>query len=191
MARPELRRLPADLRLLCLGFLVTLSLAYGVALLFVFVQTDMKPSGIETQFRGTPEDGASSVAGAEEEGEGVPGLSQEWRARNQGLKFPKPLKEMILTTHLHLLSISMILLLVGAIFACSSFPAAGKPWIIAGGYSGLALTYGCMWAVRYGDPAFSFGVYLGGLLQAGAMATQMLTGAVDLLRKPLPGASRP
>lgn len=189
MARPELRRLPADLRLLCLGFLLTLGLAYGVALLFVFVQTEMKPAGIEEQFRGTPEDRPPApAAGAEEEG--VPSLSGEWRARSQGLRFPKPLKEMILTTHLHLLSISMILLLVGAIFACSAFPAAGKPWIIAAGFAGLVLTYACMWGVRYLDPALSAGVYLGGLLQAGSLLTQAAASLFDLARKPPAGPAR-
>lgn len=181
MQRPELRRLPPDLRLLFLGFLISLGLAYGVALLFVFVQTDLKPSGIEEQFRGTPEDRPTAPeTGADVEG--VPSLGGEWRARGQGIKFPKPLKEMILTTHLHMLSISMILLLVGAIFACSSFPAGGKPWVIAAGFCGLITTYACMWGVRYLDPVFSAGVYLGGLLQAGSLLTQAGTSLADLAR---------
>lgn len=199
MERPDLRTLPPPWRVLATGFLLSLGLAYAVALLFVFVQSEMKPSGIRDQFKGTSEAAApsatmedpSDVAGAaaasgpeaEEEAGDAPGLAQEWRGRKAGLKFPKSLKEMILTTHLHLLSISSILLLVGALFSLSSFPEGAKPWVIAAGFSGLALTYACMWAVRFAHPAFSTGVFLFGLLQALSLTTQILASLRDLLRR--------
>lgn len=188
MERPDLRTLPPPWRVLAAGFLINLGVAYAVALLFVFVQSEMKPSGIRSQFNGTPEDAAPAAVPADpaqeepELGEGEPpGLGEEWRARRAGLKFPKSLKEMILTTHLHLLSISSILLLVGALFSLSSFPEAAKSWVIAAGFAGLILTYACMWAVRYGHPAFSTGVFLFGLLQALSLTAQMGVSLKDLL----------
>lgn len=205
MERPDLRKLPAALRVLGAAFLLSLGIAYAVALLFVFVQSEMKPGGITEQFRGTPEvdgtenavqDGADQgspdqevPAPAEdaigEDGTAAPGLREEWARRNAGMTFPKSLKEMILTTHLHLLSISTILFLVGGIFALSSFPERAKPWVIASGFSALVLTYASMWAVRYLGSAFSAGVFVFGLLQATAMATQILAGLRDLLvRRP-------
>jgi hypothetical protein len=202
MQRPELRALPPVLRVLCAGFLISLSCAYAVALLFIFVQSGMTPKGISGQFRGTvsgsegaPESGSSNgaVTGespqAAEAEEKLPSLGAEWRARDEGMTFPKPFKEMILTTHLHLLSISGILLMVGALFACSSFPEAAKPWIIAAGFAGLILDYACMWGVRYGGEGFSAGVFAFGFMQSAALAVQMLAGLKDLL---FPGpAARP
>jgi hypothetical protein len=201
MARPDLRALPPTLRVLCAGFLISLGLAYAVALLFVFVQSGMTPKGISSQFRGAPgagsgdaglqEDQAASDAAADAEtAEGaVPDLGSEWKARDRGMTFPKPLKEMILTTHLHMLSISGILLMVGAIFACSSFPEKAKPWIIAAGFAGLALDYACMWGVRYVGSAFSSGVFLFGLTQSLSLVVQMLSGLKDLLLPGLKGTS--
>lgn len=190
MERPDLRTLPAPWHVLATGFLLSLGLAYAVALLFVFVQSEMKPSGIRDQFNGTAEDAAAPAGSANEAsalpeteaGEGdAPGLAEEWRTRGAGLKFPKSLKEMILTTHLHLLSISVILLLVGSIFSLSSFPEHAKPWVIAAGFAGLVFTYASMWTVRYGHPAFSTGVFLFGLLQAISLTTQMGASLKDLL----------
>jgi hypothetical protein len=208
MRIPDLRALPPALRVLGAAFLISLGLAYAVALLFVFVQSGMTPRGISAQYRGNgadapageaaesegpalglpQEEGASRAAGEEE---AVPRLGSEWKARDQGMKFPKPLKEMILTTHLHLLSISGILFMVGMLFACSSFPERLKPWIIAAGFAGLALDYACMWGVRYGSAGFGIGVFAFGLIQSLAMAIQMLAGLKDLLlpASPLKGTS--
>jgi|GEM_PF-5290417 len=184
MPRPDLRALPPVFRALAVGFLISLGLAYAIALLFVFVETDMTSKGITSQYRGGAGDGIGedvSVFSAEGE-ENPPRLREEWASRNQGLKFPKPLKEMILTTHLHMLSISTILLLVGAIFACSSFPERGKTWIIAAGFLGLVLDFSCMWGVRYIGHGFSLGVFFFGSIQSLSLALQMLVALVDLLR---------
>lgn len=198
MERPDLRKLPPALRVLGAAFLLSLGIAYASALLFVFVQSEMKPKGITEQFRGTPEDAVTegadhgmpgpepSATGEEANGTddpAIPGLREEWAKRNAGMTFPKSLKDMILTTHLHLLSISTILFLVGGIFALSSFPERVKPWVIASGFTALGLTYASMWAVRYLGSAFSAGVFVFGLVQASAMATQILVSLRDLLAR--------
>jgi hypothetical protein len=197
MRRPELRGLPPPLRVLCAAYLITLGLAYAVALLFIFAESGMTPKGIATQFRGgtgqaandavpAPEAEASEAVEDEAE-ESMPALGQEWQARTREMRFPKPFKEMILTTHLHMLSISGILFLVGALFACSSFPERAKGWIIAAGFAGLALDYACMWGVRYAGPGFSTGVFLFGFMQSLSLSAQMLASLRDLL---FPGKTR-
>lgn len=191
MGKPDLRRLPAAQRTLAIGFLISLGLAYAVALLFVFVQSELKPSGIESQYRGSPESAdrpqsqdlqeAHDDADAEGIEASVPALSDEWKSRSAGMTFPKSLKEMILTTHLHMLSISLILFLLGGIFVFSSFPERFKAPVIAAGFVGLVFTYACMWALRYGSGAFSAGVFSFGLVQAIAIAVQFLASLRDLL----------
>jgi hypothetical protein len=190
------------LRILCAGYLITLGLAYAVALLFVFAESGMTPKGIATQFRGGTGDvaddaGAAATSVGDAAGpeavtaeavaaeDSLPALGREWQARTREMRFPKPLREMILTTHLHLLSISGILFMVGALFACSSFPERAKGWVIAAGFAGLALDYACMWGVRYAGPGFSAGVFVFGLLQSLSLGTQMLAGLKDLI---FPGA---
>lgn len=189
MDKLDLRRLPAAQRTLAIGFLISLGLAYAVALLFVFVQSELKPSGIESQYLGSPESDdrpqTQDMQDAHEEGEGmeaaVPALSDEWKNRSAGMTFPKSLKEMILTTHLHMLSISLILFLLGGIFVFSSFPERYKAPVIAAGFIGLVFTYASMWALRYGSGAFSAGVFIFGLVQALSIALQFLASLRDLL----------
>lgn len=196
MDKLELRRLPAAQRTLAVGFLISLGLAYAVALLFVFVQSEMKPSGIESQYRGSPaaaeprtsQDTQDSHDGAEGDEAPAPGLADEWKSRSAGITFPKSLKEMILTTHLHMLSISLILFLLGGIFVFSSFPERFKAPVVAAGFIGLIFTYACMWALRYANGAFSgafsAGVFLFGLVQSLTIAMQFLWSLRDLLRFP-------
>src|SRR5262245_24279574 len=119
MRRPDLRALPAPLRVLCAGYLLSLGLAYAVALLFVFTESGMTSAGIAKQFRGGPgaAEAAPEAAADAPESDAPQALGEEWRARDRGMRFPKPMREMILTTHLHLLSIGGILFMVGAIFA--------------------------------------------------------------------------
>jgi hypothetical protein len=133
-------------------------------------------------------DGEEAAAEPAQE-EAIPPLGREWSARDREMKFPKPLREMILTTHLHLLSISGILMLVGALFACSSFPERAKAWVIVAGFAGLAMDYACMWGVRYIGPGFSLGVFAFGLLQSLSLTLQMAAGLKDLLLPGLKGTS--
>jgi hypothetical protein len=194
MRRPELRGLTPPLRILCASYLITLGLAYAVALLFVFAESGMTTKGIATQFRGgtgraADEDAAASpVEEAAAAEDSMPALNHEWQARTREMRFPKPLKEMILSTHLHMLSISGILFLVGALFACSSFPERAKGWVIAAGFAGLGLDYACMWGVRYAGPGFSAGVFLFGFAQSLSLGTQMLAALRDLI---IPSAGAP
>lgn len=193
MDKIELRRLGPAHRTLATAFLLGLGLAYAVALLFVFVKTEMKPSGISTQFRGSEESNVHNDAALENQSDAqlendaqiedeseIPGLDREWKAISTGMRFPKSLTDMILTTHLHLLAISMILFLIGGVFSFSTFPEKGKASIIALGFLGLFGTYACMWAVRYLNGGFSLGVYFFGLLEALSITIQCLYSLKDL-----------
>jgi hypothetical protein len=187
MGKIQLRSLGLAHRTLATAFLLGLGLAYAVALLFVFVQTEMKPSGISSQFRGSVESDNRDESYPESESDiqvedekKIPTLKAEWKARSTGMSFPKSLTDMILTTHLHLLAISMILFLIGGIFSFSSFPEKGKATVIALGFIGLFGTYACMWAVRYLNGGFSMGVFFFGLLEAVSIAIQALFSLRDL-----------
>ncbi len=188
MVKIELRHLGSAHRTLAIGFLTCLALAYAVALLFVFVQSDMRPTGITTQYRGGPgstssqtEDSNPSTALSESDESTPATLKDEWKSRSRGMKFPKSLKDMILTTHLHMLAISLILFLLGGIFSFSAFPEKAKVGVIAAGFFGLVATYACMWGLRYASPAFSVGVFLFGMLQASAICLQFAVSMRDLI----------
>ena len=192
MEKIELRRLGPAHRTLAIAFLTCLALAYAVALLFVFVQTEMQPSGITSQYRGASEFAEAevevevpetdpSLSNSELEDAGPATLKDEWKSRSRGMKFPKSLKDMILTTHLHMLSISLILFLLGGIFSFSAFPEKAKAPVIAAGFFGLVATYACMWGLRYFSPIFSAGVFLFGLLQAISIGIQFTVSMWDLL----------
>ena len=141
-----------------------------------------RPGGIAAQFRGGEIPGGSAVAvGTPLEEEEVPSLQSEWRGRSQGLNFPKPLKEMILTTHVHVMMIGVLLLLTGALFLCSGAPAPVKSGVVAGAFGTLLLDYSFMWLTRYASPGFSWGVMISGGLNSLLLSLQLLWVIVELL----------
>jgi len=176
MELPQLNKIPGTQRVLTIFFLITLLISFTVAMGFIFVSTDMTTKGIETLYRGGEENNQPRITEEEE----ISSFTNEWKNRNAGMKFAKSLKEMILTTHLHLLSISMLLFLIGGIFSLSTFPQHLKNHIIAAGFLSLLGDYACMWGVRYITAGFSVGVYIFGFVQSSMIYLQVGWSLNDL-----------
>ena len=93
-----LKDLNKDAKYFLAGFLISLAIGIAIGLFYVYLTTEMTPVGVNEQFRGS-----EIIENSE-----IPN------------KFPKPLENMVLTTHNHILSFSMITLLIGVIFYFNS-----------------------------------------------------------------------
>ncbi len=121
-------------KLLLTSFLLLLTVGYAVGLLFVELQTSMRPDGIQKQFLGAPEGGD----GAE-------------------LAFEKSPREMLVFLHNHLLGLSLIFLAVGGILSM----AAGvhdrlKTLLIVEPFVAILTTFGGIALTRFVSPAWSW-----------------------------------
>ena len=93
-----LKDLNNDAKYFLAGFLISLAIGIAIGLFYVYLTTEMTPVGVNEQFRGSEIIKNSDIPN----------------------KFPKPLENMVLTTHNHILSFSMITLLIGVIFYFNS-----------------------------------------------------------------------
>lgn len=64
-------------------------------------------------------------------------------------KFPKEFKEMLVTTHSHILGLSTLLLSLGIIVYFSSLPSVLKSFLMIEPLISLISTFGSIWLVRY------------------------------------------
>ena len=122
-----LKDLNNDAKYFLAGFLITIAIGIAIGLSYVYLTTEMTPIGINNQFRG------SKVLVNE-----IPE------------KFPKPLENMILTTHNHLLSFSMITLLIGIIFYFNSIIGGkSKLILLLEPFASSLLMFASLWIMKF------------------------------------------
>jgi len=128
----RLRDAGGPLRLLITAFLVVLTSGYALGIFFVEHTTSGTPGGLSGEFRGTDADASS-----------------------MDMKFEKSPREMYTLLHNHVLSLSILFFLVGAIFNFSSIP--GTPWkalLMVEPFVAIVTTFGGLWLLRFVSPGF-------------------------------------
>lgn len=128
-------RVPAPLRTLARWVTMVQAVGYTVSLLFVFHTTHLTPAGAAARYRGTD-----------------PALSEG------AMRFPKPLGEMLLSTHTHLLGMAVIFAMSGAAFAWCAWPRSEwwKRFLIAEPFAAILVSFSAIWLMRYVDPRFGW-----------------------------------
>ena len=123
-------------------FLLTISIGITIGLFYVYLTTDLNNQGIVEQFNG------SAVQGND-----IP------------VKFEKPLENMILTTHNHINTFSIITLLIGIIFYFNSIVSGKiKLFFILEPFISILLTFSSMWMMRYFHENFVYLVIISAVL---------------------------
>ena len=123
-------------------FLITLGIGIATGLYYVYLTTNTTPIGTVERFNGSES------------------LENEIPE-----EFPKPLENMVLTTHNHINSFAMISFLIGFIFYFNSI-ITGKLklfFMIEPLFSTL-LTFSSLWMMRYVNEAFVYIVFLSSIL---------------------------
>jgi hypothetical protein len=83
-------------------------------------------------------------------------------------------------SHVHLLGISIIFVLTGAIFSLSVTPVWFRVAVIVIPYLAIIMDIGSWWATKYYDPVFAYIVLIGGAFMGLAMACQILVSLWDM-----------
>lgn len=141
---PPIHQWPVAYRRLVLAFLTVVLFGYAVGFANLLVTRQTSPRGITLNLRGLPE---SELETAEE------------------IVVAKPLRELIITTHNHLLGLAAVFVLVGFLFLHTGVFGMGWRMVLAAEpLLSLLFTFVAMWLTRFVDPRFSYAVMLGGLL---------------------------
>ena len=139
----RLYEFPRKLKLICFITIFNLTIGVGVGLYYVGYTTQYSPSGTSEHFAGSK-------------------VSDDFDIPN---KYPKPLGELLNTTHTHVISMTFIFLIIGGIFYFNSIITGSiKTILIIEPFISIILTFGGIWLVRFIHPGFSYLVILSGIL---------------------------
>lgn len=138
-----LAKLPTNFRYLIALFLLTLTLGVGLGLAYVFSSTRFSVQGIEKTY------GSEKAVVSTSQNDDLELNGQQYYA--------KTAKELLMTTHNHVLSLSVIFFLVSLLaYFTESTSSMLKKIIIFEPFMSIWLTFGGMWGVRFIDPVFKY-----------------------------------
>ena len=141
-----LHQLPVKLKLLLLLTVVNLTVGVGIGLYYVANTTKLTPAGTTEHFSGSEIDAEFDIPE----------------------KYPKPISELLTTTHNHILSLTLIFLVIGGIFYFnSSISGRMKTFLIAEPFISIITTFGGIWLMRFVHSAFVYLVIPSGILMYG------------------------
>lgn len=142
----SIRYWPRSVKKLILIFVAVAFIGVVFGAVFIEVTTHLTPQGVVEQYKGISE---SRVETADE------------------LKFPKPLKEMLTTTHNHILGLSSLFMIVGFLYLHVGQREAWRLIVAVEPLLSLIVTFGGLWVMRYLWSPFVYIVILSGALMVG------------------------
>ena len=146
ISKIRLQQLPAQIKLLLFFTVLNLTFGVSIGLYYVAITTQLSPAGTTEHFSGSEIDAEFDIPE----------------------KYPKPVLELLTTTHNHILSLTLIFLVIGGIFYFnSSISGRMKTFLIAEPFISILITFGGIWLIRFVHPAFSYLVIISGILMYG------------------------
>ena len=156
-------RVPAPIRALARWATIVNAAGYAIALALVCTTTGLTPAGAASRYRGT-DPAADTVATAP-------------------MQFPKPLGEMLLSTHTHLLGMSALFIVSGLCFALCAWPSGiWKRLLIVEPFIATLVSFGALWLMRYADPRFGWLLFASSVSMAAVFALQTVVILRELAR---------
>ena len=157
-----LKDLPKDLKYLLSAFLIIMLIGVSVGLAYVYTSTNMTSTGIVEQFNGSEMDNDTDIPE----------------------KFPKPIENMLLTTHNHLLTFSIITLLLGLIFYFNSIITGFKKTIlIIEPFITTFIMFASLWIMKYLIPSFVYLMIISSFLTYLCWYLMIMISVYELLLK--------
>ena len=157
----ELKNLPQDVKYLLSIFLVSMGLGISTGLAYIYLTTNMNTIGVTERFNG------SEIIDNE-----IP------------VNFPKPIENMILTTHNHLINFSFISFILAMIFYFNTIINGWiKTFIIVEPFIGTVIMFGSMWIMRYINPTFSYIVIIVSIITYSLWYLMIFISLYDLNKK--------
>ena len=125
-----LNSLPAALRKLIFGATLLLSAGVTVGLFYLYDTTSLSADGAVSRYRGDIADGEIDIPES----------------------YPKPLSDLLLTTHNHLIGFSFIFIILCTIFYFTSLLSQfWKNFFMLEPFLSVLVTFGSLWLVRFLD----------------------------------------
>lgn len=157
-----LHRWPAPVKKLVLVFTVVAFLGVVIGGVFIEVTTNLTPQGVVEQYSG----------------------NEQNRAEAEELKFPKPFKDMLTTTHNHILGLSPLFLIVGLLYLMTGPTGWVRIAIATEPFLSLILTFGGLWVMRYWWSPFVYVVIASGTAMLLCFGWMCLVIIKECLTKP-------
>jgi len=143
ISKIKLYQLPGAIKLLLMLTVLNLTAGVSIGLYYVSNTTHLLPEGTAEQFRGSPVDDDFDIPE----------------------KFPKPISELLTTTHNHIISMTFIFFIMGGIFYFNSIITGfWKTFFIAEPFFSILVTFGGIWLIRFIHHSFSYLVMVSGIL---------------------------
>tara|TARA_B100000029_G_scaffold203269_1_gene201442 strand:- start:60 stop:557 length:498 start_codon:yes stop_codon:yes gene_type:complete len=156
-----LHNLPKDLKSFLILFLITIGIGIAVGLLYVNLTTNMTPSGTVERFNGSEVQDISDIP----------------------TEFPKPIENIILTTHDHVISFAMISFLIGFIFYFNSIIIGKfKFFLLIEPFISTIITFSSLWLMRYLYSGFSYLMILSAIIMYICWYIMIITSIFNLLK---------
>ncbi len=146
---PNLQAWPKAIKKLVFTFAMVSFLGVVVGGVMIEVTTNLTPQGVVEQYKG---------------------ISKSKLEPSEELKFPKPMKEMLITTHNHILGLSSLFLIMGFLYLSIGEASWLQISIAVEPLISLILTFGGLWIMRYLWLPFVYVVILSGTLMIGCYA---------------------
>ncbi|MEN8187521.1 MAG: hypothetical protein ABFR05_10375 [Bacteroidota bacterium] len=151
-----LSSLPNEIRLLITLFVLTLNIGFFTGLSFVNETTSFKTNGIETQYLGNENDEDAEV-----------------------MQFKKSKKEVLTLIHNHILSMSIIFLLLGGLLSLTSINKKIKKILMIEPFVSIILTFGGIYILWNGVLWFKYIIIVSGI----AMTLSFILSSFFILKE--------
>lgn len=150
---PNLQSWSAPVRKLVFIFALVTFLGVVVGGVMIEVTTHLTPQGVVQQYKG---------------------IDRSNLKPSQEMKFPKPMKDMLITTHNHILGLSSLFVIMGFLYLATGRDTLLQGLIAVEPLVSLVVTFGGLWVVRYLWEPFVYVVILSGTLMIGTYAWMCL-----------------
>ena len=172
----KIHNLPSYAKVFIFAFLLTLSLGYYTGVLFVKHTTEFTPQGIEESYNGNQIE--EEITEDDWENDDWEGLS------SNSLKYKKSEQEIISIVHAHVISFSLIFLLLGVIVMLTSIPLWLKKILIIEPFISIVLTFGGIWMLWKDIAWMKYVVMCSGILLTITFSLSVIIVIQQLLKKP-------
>lgn len=150
---------PQQVKMLIGAFLIVLSTGFYGSIKFVNLTTNSTPQGIEENYLGNENDEEAAV-----------------------MKFKKSEREILTIIHGHMLSLSVIFLLLGALVAMTNLPDKWQTYIMIEPFVSILLTFGGIYFLWKGFQWCKYIIIISGILMTLSFVAGTLSIFYELLK---------
>lgn len=158
----KLAELPSTLKYFLLSVLFAMLIGLNVGIVYLSQTTQLSPQGTLERFNGS---GDGHEYGLDE-------------------SYPKPIEEMLITTHSHIISFSLMLFVAGIIFYFSGMKDGFfKKLLLIEPPLSAVISFGSIWGLRFIHPSFIYLTIASAILLYSSLYFMILYSMKDLLIK--------